>query len=113
MMRPFMSSLASSTTVTVVSAVWLAATRWSASGRTSDRACRGRGGLGGAALRPGPPPRLGASLLFHLADRSLELVTNEILGSLEHRRLRLSEGHARDALELVERVLADDLQLVL
>ena len=39
MMRPFMSSLASSTTVTVVSAVWLAATRWSASA-TSARARR-------------------------------------------------------------------------
>ena len=31
MIRPFMSSEASSTTLTVVSAVWLAATRWSAS----------------------------------------------------------------------------------
>ena len=39
MIRPFMSSDGSSTTVTVVSAVWLAATRWSASA-TSARARR-------------------------------------------------------------------------
>ena len=39
MIRPFMSSEASSTTLTVVSAVWLAATRWRASA-TSARARR-------------------------------------------------------------------------
>ena len=88
MMRPFMSSLASSTTVTVVSAVWLAATRCSASAtraRARRRASRSR-------------------LLLHLPDRARELVAHEILRPLEQRRLRLAERHARDALELLERL---------
>ena len=67
MMRPFMSSDGSSTSETVVSAAWLAATRWSAS------ATRLRARRFASALR----------LLLHLADAARELVADELLGALE------------------------------
>ena len=97
MIRPFMSSDASSTTLTVVSAVWLAATRWSAS------ATRAR------ALRFGVDTRL----LLELAHCSGELMANEVLRSLEKLRSRLAERQAADALELTQHLVVARLELLL
>ena len=88
MIRPFMSSLASSTTVTVVSAVWLAATRCSASA-TSARA------------RRRDSVRASSSICPH---RPRELVPDEVLRALEHGGLGLAERHPRDPLELLQRL---------
>ena len=97
MMRPFMSSEGSSTTETVVSAVWLAATRWSASA-TMLRA------------RRFASSRASSSSLAHAAR---ELVPDQLLRALEQVRLRLADGHPGDALELAELALAGLFQLVL
>ena len=67
MIRPFMSSDGSSTSETVVSAAWLAATRWSASA-TRLRARRFDSVAG---------------LLLELADAPGELVADEVLRALE------------------------------
>ena len=89
MIRPFMSSDESSTTVTVVSAVWLAATRCE---RVRDERARA-------------PAGVGARLFLHLADIAGQLVPDEILRALEQLLARLAERHAGDPLQLVERAL--------
>ncbi len=61
MIRPFMSSEGSSTSETVVSAAWLAATRWSAS----------RPGCGRAGAPPTAP-------LLELTDPARKLVADEL-----------------------------------
>ena len=83
--------------MTVVSAVWLAATRCSASA-TSARARR-RASVAG--------------LLLHLPHRPRELVPDEILRALEHGGLGLAERHPRDPLELLQRLSRASLELVL
>ena len=65
MIRPFMSSDASSTSVTVVSAAWLAATRWSASA-TRLRARRFASTCASSSALP---------------DAARELVSDELLGA--------------------------------
>jgi hypothetical protein len=86
MIRPFMSSDGSSTMETVVSAAWLAATRWRAS-----------------ATR----------LLLHLPHHPRHLVANELLGALQDVPLRLLDGEAGDPLELLDLLLPRGLGLLL
>ena len=86
MMRPFMSSEGSSTSETVVSAAWLAATRWSAS---ATRLRARRFGLG---LR----------LLLDLPDAPRQLVADELLGRARAAAPCLVDGHPGDPLELGE-----------
>ena len=59
------------------------------------------------------PPRLAAGLLLHLPHRPRELVPDEVLRALEHGRLRLAERHPGDPLQLLDRLVAARLQLVL
>ena len=80
MMRPFMSSDGSSTTVTVVSAVWLAATRWSAS----------------AIEIAGAPSRVAAGLFLLLPDLRASSCRIRSSRLLEQVLLRLGDGQARE-----------------
>ena len=84
MMRPFMSSDGSSTSVTVVSAAALAATRCNASA-TRLRARRF------ASI---------CCLLLELAHAACELVADQLLGLREDALARLPGRHRRDPLEL-------------
>src|SRR5258706_13382 len=97
MIRPFMSSEASSTTVTVVSAVWLPATRC----RASPTSARGR---------RRPPVR---APFPHRRDVACELVPDEVFGALEYLLAGLAQRHAGDSLQFVQRALLDRLQVVL
>ena len=97
MMRPFMSSDESSTIETVVSAAWLAATRWK---RVRNEV-----------------PRLSAGFclcfLFELANAARELVANELLRPRHHLRLGLSDRQPRDPLELLELLVLRLFQFLL
>src|SRR5262249_40768634 len=80
------------------------------------RLCRVTGGdplQGVRDERSRPPPRVGPSLLLHLADVSGELVADEVLPPLEHLLLRLLRGQPGDPLESQERVVLRLLELVL
>ena len=79
MIRPFMSSEGSSTMETVVSAAWLAATRWSASA-TRLRAFRRLASVG--------------RLLVELAHAACELVPDELLRAFEHLGFRILHAQA-------------------
>ena len=98
MMRPFMSSLGSSTTDEVVSAAWLAATRWSASA-TRLRARRLASSCASSS---------------RCLTRRAELVADS--AAARRGALRLVDGQTRDPLELAElpvlRLLQVDLELL-
>ena len=97
MMRPFMSSDGSSTTVTVrLSGV--------ARGHPLER-------VGDEV--PGSALRLGARLLLEHPDAPGEIVADELLAPLEQVRLRVLLAHARDPLELGLLALLCLLHLVL
>ena len=63
--------------------------------------------------RPRASPRLRAGLLLHLSHRPRELVADEVLRAFEHGRLGLAERHPRDPLELLQRLHARRLEVVL
>ena len=84
MMRPFMSSDGSSTSETVVSAAWLAATRW----RASATRLRARRRASDCASSSSWRTRRASSWRTSSSER------------VEDLRLRLVHGHAGDALQL-------------
>jgi hypothetical protein len=59
------------------------------------------------------PLRLDARLLLELADPPGQLVPDEVLGALEQLRLRLTDRHPGDPLQLLELVVARLLELLL
>ena len=97
MIRPFMSSEGSSTSETVVSAAWLAATRWSASA-TRLRARRLASDCASSSICR---TRRASSWRTSSSERC------------QHLGLRLVDGHPGDALELDELLLLRRLQLLL
>src|SRR5215471_8760984 len=56
---------------------------------------------------------VGSSFLLHLTHPASEFVPHEILGALEELLSRLSQRHAGDPLQLVQRALLRSLQIVL